>query len=169
MNFILLKKLLLKNFNCFSLSSVNTVAGYLVNINDISGPFAGIVFSISNAFSTIPGMISPLIASVLTPHGTQEEWKVVFWITAAVYIVGGLLCIILLEGETQPWAVCKLQEKLSLEKIEEVLYKEEKKGKNQRKVINCESIDTLTSEVKESDFTCQVPSSSDEKLCEKKV
>jgi hypothetical protein len=62
-----------------------------------------------------------------------------------------------------------IQEKFSLEKIEEVLYKEEKKGKNQRKVINCESIDTLTSEVKESDFTCQVPSSSDGKLCEKKV
>ena len=63
----------------------------------------------------------------------------------------------------------KIQEKFSLEKIEEVLYKEKNNGKNQRKVINCESIDILTSEVKESDFTCQVPSSSDEKLCEKKV
>ena len=49
-------------------SSVNTGSGYLVNINDIAGPYSGIVFGISNTIGTIPGLISPYIASVLTTN-----------------------------------------------------------------------------------------------------
>ena len=45
-----------------------TSSGYLVNINDISGPFSGIVFGVSNTIATIPGLISPYIASVITSH-----------------------------------------------------------------------------------------------------
>lgn len=52
----------------FVKSSVNTAAGYLVNINDIAGPFSGIVFGISNTIATIPGLISPYMASVITSH-----------------------------------------------------------------------------------------------------
>ena len=76
----------------------------MVNINDISGPFSGIVFGISNTIGTIPGIIAPFSASLLTPHGTQQEWQVVFWITAVIYFVGGTVCMILLEATTQPWA-----------------------------------------------------------------
>ena len=47
-------------------SSVNTGAGYLVNINDVAGPFSGIVFGISNTIGTIPGMVGPYITSVIT-------------------------------------------------------------------------------------------------------
>ncbi len=43
-----------------------TGAGYLVNINDVAGPFSGIVFGISNTIGTIPGLLSPYIASVIT-------------------------------------------------------------------------------------------------------
>ncbi len=45
-----------------------TGAGYLVNLNDIAGPFSGIVFGVSNTIGTIPGLLSPYIASVLTTH-----------------------------------------------------------------------------------------------------
>ena len=45
-----------------------TGSGYLVNINDIAGPYSGIVFGISNTFSTIPGLISPYIASLITAN-----------------------------------------------------------------------------------------------------
>ena len=40
----------------FSLSAFMTGAGYLINMNDIAGPYAGIIFGISNTFATVPGM-----------------------------------------------------------------------------------------------------------------
>jgi len=33
-----------------------TGAGYLINMNDVAGPYAGIIFGISNTFGTIPGI-----------------------------------------------------------------------------------------------------------------
>ncbi len=50
-----------------------------------------------------------MLTSVITKNGTQEEWKIVFWITAAVYIVGGIICMVLLEGTTEPWAERAIQ------------------------------------------------------------
>ena len=73
-------------------------------MNDIAGPFAGIVFGISNTIATIPGIVSPMLTAVITKHHTQKEWQVVFWITAVIYFVGGTVCMILLEATTQPWA-----------------------------------------------------------------
>lgn len=43
-------------------------AGYLVNINDIAGPYSGIVFGLSNTIATLPGIISPNLASLITKH-----------------------------------------------------------------------------------------------------
>lgn len=40
----------------------------MININDIAGPYAGIIFGISNTIASIPGIVSPYIASALTPH-----------------------------------------------------------------------------------------------------
>ena len=41
-------------------------AGHLVNINDISGPYSGIVFGISNTIATLPGIISPFLVGIIT-------------------------------------------------------------------------------------------------------
>ena len=38
---------------------------------------------------------------------TQKEWQVVFILTAFIYFVGGLICISLLEADTQPWAIAE--------------------------------------------------------------
>lgn len=46
-------------------------AGHLVNINDIAGPYSGILFGISNTIATVPGIISPYVAGLLTPHVSQ--------------------------------------------------------------------------------------------------
>jgi len=43
----------------------------LVNINDISGAFAGVVFGITNTFGTIPGILSPYIVGVITKHVSE--------------------------------------------------------------------------------------------------
>ena len=45
-----------------------TGAGHLVNINDISGPYSGILLGISNTIATVPGIISPYVAGLLTPN-----------------------------------------------------------------------------------------------------
>jgi ACS family sodium-dependent inorganic phosphate cotransporter len=38
----------------------------------------------------------------------QEEWQLVFFITAAVYLSGAIAFLILGSGETQPWAKKKI-------------------------------------------------------------
>lgn len=43
-------------------------AGYLININDIAGPYSGIIFGISNTMATLTGIISPYVASNITKH-----------------------------------------------------------------------------------------------------
>lgn len=43
-------------------------AGYLININDIAGPYSGIIFGISNTMSTLTGILSPYLASNITKH-----------------------------------------------------------------------------------------------------
>ena len=76
-------------------------------MNDIAGPFAGIVFGISNTIGTIPGMVAPMLTAVITKHHTQKEWQVVFWICCGIYFIGGTICMILLEATTQSWAEIK--------------------------------------------------------------
>lgn len=34
----------------------------------------------------------------------QEEWQIVFWVTAIIYLIGGLGSLILGSAETAPWA-----------------------------------------------------------------
>lgn len=48
--------------------SVLWSAGFLVNVNDIAGPYSGIVFGISNTFATITGIVSPYVVGVLTKN-----------------------------------------------------------------------------------------------------
>ncbi len=37
-----------------------------MNINDVSGPFSGILFGVSNTIGTLPGIISPYLVGVIT-------------------------------------------------------------------------------------------------------
>lgn len=49
-------------------------AGYIVNINDIAGPYSGIVFGISNTISCLAGIIAPNLASSITKHVRAFEF-----------------------------------------------------------------------------------------------
>lgn len=42
-------------------------AGYGVNINEIGGQYAGILYGVSNTFATIPGIVAPYVVGLLTP------------------------------------------------------------------------------------------------------
>ena len=68
--------------------------------NDLYPQYAGVIMGISNTIGTIPGIVSPLIASSLLQSGgcpsddsTKAElsqgciraWDTIFYITAGVY------------------------------------------------------------------------------------
>ncbi|XP_046343617.2 uncharacterized transporter slc-17.2-like [Haliotis rufescens] len=80
-------------------------AGVLVNTADFAPRYAGILFGISNTVATTPGMLAPLLAGILTPNKTQEEWRNVFYVCGGVCILGTLVFGTQARGELQPWAV----------------------------------------------------------------
>lgn len=84
-------------------------AGFMVNYNDIGGPFAGLIFGMVNTFGTMPGFIAPGLVGILTPNGAQSEWRLVFIITIIVYLVGAVGYCILGKAETEPYAQAKSQ------------------------------------------------------------
>jgi hypothetical protein len=56
-----------------SVSAILWGAGHLVNINDISGPYSGILLGISNTIATVPGIVSPYIVGVITKHVIEQK------------------------------------------------------------------------------------------------
>lgn len=59
---------------------------------------------ISNTFGTIPGIVSPLLTGYLVVEQTTEEWKIVFFISAGIYLIGCLIYWFWASGEIQEWA-----------------------------------------------------------------
>jgi hypothetical protein len=92
--------------NVFVALLMNVVAraGYLVNSQDIAPMYSGEVLGISNTFATLSGIIAPIVCSSLTPNGTADEWKAVFYIGAAFIAIGGTVFVIFGQGEVLEWA-----------------------------------------------------------------
>lgn len=78
--------------------------GFMLTANDIAPAYAGIIFGISNTFATLPGIISPYIAGALTAED-PSNWRYVFFICAAIYIIGMIVFLIIGTGEVQSWAI----------------------------------------------------------------
>lgn len=95
-----------------------------VNHLDVAPQHASVLMGFSNTFATIPGIVSPIISGyiVTTPVGdivaifknnflrpvcfqTVEEWRIVFYITSAIYLFGCVFYAIFASGQLQPWAV----------------------------------------------------------------
>ncbi|KAH9523365.1 hypothetical protein Btru_039836 [Bulinus truncatus] len=91
---------------CFSaLFTSFSRAGYVVNNLDLAPSYAGILFGITNTAGTLPGMIAPIIAGALTPNRSADEWRIVFYVCAAVVVFAAVVYFVLAEGELQEWAV----------------------------------------------------------------
>ncbi|XP_067947012.1 sialin-like isoform X3 [Watersipora subatra] len=93
---------------------------YATNSQDIAPKYAGEIFGISNTAATIPGMVAPKLVNAMTPGGTAEEWRSVFYVWGAVYIAGGIFYCIFARGETQLWAAEKRHTNLELKHQESV-------------------------------------------------
>ncbi|CAK9811897.1 Putative inorganic phosphate cotransporter [Anthophora quadrimaculata] len=79
-------------------------SGFLSNHIDIAPNFAGTLVAITNCVATIPGFVVPIFVGKLT-HGNQTigAWKIIFFATAALYIVEIVIYTIFGSGEEQPW------------------------------------------------------------------
>lgn len=79
-------------------------SGFVINHVDIAPRFAGLLFGISNTAATLPGIIAPYTIGKITSNQTQEQWQIVFYLTAVIYVVGWAVYMILAQGDVQSWA-----------------------------------------------------------------
>ncbi|XP_067665280.1 sialin-like [Haliotis asinina] len=82
-----------------------TLSGFSINHIDIAPRFAGILMGISNSFGTTTGFIGPVVVGVLTKDNpSMGQWRVFFFITAAIYACGGMVFLLFSEGEEVGWS-----------------------------------------------------------------
>ncbi|XP_043485496.1 sialin-like [Polistes fuscatus] len=76
----------------------------LVNHQDLAPNFAGSLYGVMNTFGSFPGFIIPPIIGALTNERNGiEEWRVMFWISAGVFISATVLFWIFGSAQIQPW------------------------------------------------------------------
>ncbi|CAG9864851.1 unnamed protein product [Phyllotreta striolata] len=82
------------------------LAGFGVNGLDIAPKYASILVGISNTFGTVPGIVSPILTGYLVTHTDNiDEWRIIFYISSAIYLFGAIFYAFNASGELQPWAV----------------------------------------------------------------
>ncbi|XP_069121261.1 sialin-like isoform X2 [Argopecten irradians] len=79
-------------------------ASFFINHADIAPKYAGTIFGITNTGASVPGILAPYVVSAITQNKTPGEWRVAFYIAAAIYAVGGIFYIVFAKGRIQPWA-----------------------------------------------------------------
>ncbi|XP_041361224.1 sialin-like [Gigantopelta aegis] len=86
-------------------TSALTTPGYVVNPLDIAPKFAGILLGITNTVATIPGFVAPIVVGVLTNHNeTSGQWRIIFFISAGIILLGAAIFALLARGEEMPWS-----------------------------------------------------------------
>ncbi|CAL1548159.1 unnamed protein product [Lymnaea stagnalis] len=88
-----------------SLTGFQYGGGLFTNVGDIAPSYGGVIYGVSNTIATIPGLLSPVAIALLTPDQTQEQWRGVFYLSAAIYVFGAVFYIVFSSGSLQPWAV----------------------------------------------------------------
>lgn len=92
-----------------------SLSGFAVNHLDIAPQHAAVLMGITNTFATIPGIISPLLTGLVVKSEDENEikgqWRVVFMVSASIYLVGCVVYWFFASGELQFWAVEKTNEK----------------------------------------------------------
>ncbi|XP_067665281.1 sialin-like [Haliotis asinina] len=92
-------------------SSGITMGGYMINHLDIAPKFSGVLLGITNGIATIPGFLGPQLVGIITNNNeTIAGWRIVFIITAAVYVFGTIIFVVFARGEEQSWAKVKPEE-----------------------------------------------------------
>ncbi|BFZ02034.1 hypothetical protein BsWGS_05073 [Bradybaena similaris] len=86
-----------------TLQNVTTVA-FRINPLDIAPRYASFILALSNTVAVAVSMTAPLVTSAIVFDKTQEQWQVMFYIVAALSVVGGLVFLFLGKASVQDWA-----------------------------------------------------------------
>ncbi|XP_053397630.1 sialin-like [Mercenaria mercenaria] len=89
---------------CTIFEAIGVTGGFVPNIIDIAPRYSSIIFGISNTLATIPGIVAPIAVGEITKTGTNEEWRLVFFITAGISLFAAVLYGIFADSELAPWA-----------------------------------------------------------------
>ncbi|ALC42294.1 l-2-08717, partial [Drosophila busckii] len=78
--------------------------GFQVNHIDLSPNFAGTLMGISNGLASIMSLSAPLLVGVIvTDKHNVDQWRIVFFVAAAIYFVGNGLFVVFGRANVQPW------------------------------------------------------------------
>ncbi|KAK6165938.1 hypothetical protein SNE40_022744 [Patella caerulea] len=81
-----------------------TTVAFRINHLDIAPRYAGVLMGITITIAMLAALSAPFITSAIITEDTQMEWQHVFWIVAALNIIGGVFYVIFAKGEVQSWA-----------------------------------------------------------------
>ncbi|XP_076751180.1 major facilitator superfamily transporter 9 [Xylocopa sonorina] len=79
-------------------------SGFGVNHLDIAPMHASVLMGMGNTVATLPGVVSPIITGYIVQNKNAAEWRIVFIIAGAVYLIGAVIYGIYASGEKQSWA-----------------------------------------------------------------
>lgn len=74
-----------------------------VNALDLSPNFSGTLMALVGTIGCMSGVIAPYIVGIMVPNSTMEEWRDVFWLSAAILIATNLVFLQFGSGDVQPW------------------------------------------------------------------
>ncbi|XP_046750723.1 putative inorganic phosphate cotransporter isoform X1 [Diprion similis] len=77
--------------------------GLMVNGVDLSPNYSGTLMAFMISTGSLAGIVTPYVVGVLTPNQTVTEWRLVFWITFAVFMVTNVGVLFWQKGEIQYW------------------------------------------------------------------
>ncbi|XP_059615153.1 vesicular glutamate transporter 3-like [Phlebotomus argentipes] len=77
---------------------------FFTNPLDFAPNYASIIMGVSNTFGTLPGIVTPTLAGFIVRNGTQDEWKIVFYISTGFCILGTVIYAMFAKGSVQEWA-----------------------------------------------------------------
>ncbi|GAB0094566.1 putative inorganic phosphate cotransporter [Sergentomyia squamirostris] len=81
-----------------------TYLGFQVNHIDLAPNHAGVLMGITNGAANIMSIIAPLLVGFVVQDSTDPyQWRLVFFISSAVYLVGNTLFVIFGRTDIQAW------------------------------------------------------------------
>ncbi|XP_071530545.1 uncharacterized transporter slc-17.2-like [Panulirus ornatus] len=97
------------------------VGGYFYTPIDLAPSFAATLSGMINIFTGINGLLAPILVAHMTPTGSRNEWRKVFWVSAAIHLLGIFTFLIWGSAETLPWATNTniLSKRTSLKDLDE--------------------------------------------------
>lgn len=81
-----------------------SICGYYVNHLDIAPPLAGVLLGVTDTIASVAGIVSLTLTGAIVQHHSADEWRTVFYIMGAVFLLGGIFYVLFASGEKQPWA-----------------------------------------------------------------